>query len=58
LFLKENGVNDKFGFGIHPDCHYYNDRITFKVITAPAVPEPNTLMLAAAPALFVVSLYG
>jgi len=33
-----------FGFGIDPDCHYYNDKIEF-VITTQAVPEPATMLL-------------
>lgn len=37
-----------FGFGIDPDCHYYNDGVEFEVITAPItvpVPEPTTIVL-------------
>jgi len=33
-----------FGFGIDPDCHYYNDKIKFKITTQP-VPEPATMLL-------------
>jgi len=33
-----------FGFGVDPDCHYYNDRVTFEITTSP-VPEPTTLYL-------------
>jgi hypothetical protein len=33
-----------FGFGIDPDCHYYNDKVEFTVVTAP-VPEPGLLLL-------------
>ncbi|MFA7485981.1 MAG: PEP-CTERM sorting domain-containing protein, partial [Phycisphaerae bacterium] len=33
-----------FGFGIDPDCHYYNDGIKF-VITTTVVPEPATIGL-------------
>jgi hypothetical protein len=33
------------GFGIDPDCHYYNSGITFTVTTASAVPEPATMLL-------------
>lgn len=41
-------VNDgKFGFGIDPDCHYYNNGITLTITTAP-VPEPSTLFLVGA----------
>lgn len=37
-----------FGLGFDPDCHYYNDGITFTIITAPGttpVPEPGTMVL-------------
>ena len=33
-----------FGLGFDPDCHYYNDGITFTIDTAP-VPEPGTMIL-------------
>lgn len=33
-----------FGFGIDPDCHYYNDGIVFTINTS-TVPEPATLSL-------------
>ena len=33
-----------FGFGIDPDCHYYNDGIEFQITTAP-IPEPASLSL-------------
>jgi hypothetical protein len=33
-----------FGFGIDPNCHYYNDKIKFKITTQP-VPEPATMLL-------------
>ena len=31
-----------FGFGIDPDCHYYNDGITFNITTTHEAPEPAT----------------
>lgn len=34
-----------FGFGIDPDCHYYNDGITFNITTTHEAPEPATLLL-------------
>ena len=35
-----------FGFGMDPDCHYYNDGITFSIETERTpVPEPGTMML-------------
>jgi hypothetical protein len=33
-----------FGFGIDPDCHYYNNYTEFTIVTGrPAVPEPSSL---------------
>jgi hypothetical protein len=34
-----------FGFGIDPDCHYYNSGITFEITTTTEAPEPATLLL-------------
>jgi hypothetical protein len=35
-----------FAFGFDPDCHFWNDGITFCIITSPtAVPEPGTMLL-------------
>jgi len=34
-----------FGFGIDPDCHYYNDGITFTITTTHEAPEPATMIL-------------
>jgi hypothetical protein len=41
-----------FGFGIDPDCHYYNDGVTFTMtteITTPIIhiPEPATMAMLA-----------
>jgi hypothetical protein len=38
-----NGHNIAFGFD--PDCHFWNNGITFTYSTAPSVPEPATLLL-------------
>jgi hypothetical protein len=38
-----NGNNIAFGFD--PDCHYWNNGITFRLETCPPVPEPTTLAL-------------
>jgi hypothetical protein len=44
-------VNDgKFGFGLDPDCHYYNDGIKFTITTETEpvpTPEPSTIFLLA-----------
>jgi hypothetical protein len=36
--------NANFGLGFDPDCHFYNDGITFTIVTSP-VPEPATMLL-------------
>ncbi|NTV51359.1 MAG: PEP-CTERM sorting domain-containing protein [Desulfobulbaceae bacterium] len=39
-----NGNN--FSFGFDPDCHYYNDKVTFTItVDNVSVPEPATLLL-------------
>jgi len=44
-------ADGNFGFGIDPDCHYYNCGVSFKIITdkiptpGPTVPEPMSIML-------------
>lgn len=44
--LLEYAQDGSFGFGIDPDCHYYNSGITFVVETEQApVPEPSTFAL-------------
>ena len=38
--------DSSFGFGMDPDCHYYNEGITFSIETEQTpVPEPGTMML-------------
>jgi hypothetical protein len=34
-----------FGFGIDPDCHYYNCGITFEITTSPTIPAPGAILL-------------
>lgn len=39
-------ANNNIAFGFDPDCHFWNNGITFSVTTAPnAVPEPATMTL-------------
>jgi len=47
-FLSSYINNDgNFGFGIDPDCHFYNDGVKFTIETSP-VPEPTTMILLGA----------
>jgi hypothetical protein len=40
---------DNFALGFDPDCHYYNDKVTFIVTTeTTSAPEPGTLLLLGA----------
>lgn len=42
-------ADGNFGFGIDPDCHYYNDGIELKIITSTTnqvIPEPFSMALA------------
>jgi hypothetical protein len=40
-----NGTQANFGFGIDPDCHYYNDKIEFVITTSPTIPAPGAVFL-------------
>ncbi|MFA7485174.1 MAG: PEP-CTERM sorting domain-containing protein [Phycisphaerae bacterium] len=42
-----------FGFGIDPDCHYYNDGIKF-VITTTVIPEPATIAILGLGVIFLI----
>jgi hypothetical protein len=41
--LTQYMANGVFGFGLDPDCNYYNDGVAFKVTTV--VPEPCSMFL-------------
>jgi hypothetical protein len=48
--LSLYAANGSFGFGVDPDCHYFNSGIEFKIFTSASsttepVPEPGTLSL-------------
>jgi hypothetical protein len=44
--LTNYASDGNFGFGIDPDCHYYNDGIDFTITTEPnpLIPEPLTIL--------------
>lgn len=41
--FNQYAADGKFGIGFDPDCHYYNNKITFTTTTA--APEPASLVL-------------
>jgi len=46
--LNSYATNGVFGFGMDPDCHYNNKKITFTITTEKAyVPEPSGLIALA-----------
>lgn len=48
--LNDYLANGKFGIGIDPDCHFYNDGVELCLVT----PEPGTVALLAAGLPFVI----
>lgn len=47
-------ADGNFGLGLDPDCHFYNDGVKLKIITA--VPEPLTMLLFGPALLGLVGL--
>ena len=43
--LQAYAADGIFGFGLDPDCHFYNDGVTFAIETSAPVPEPATMLL-------------
>jgi hypothetical protein len=43
-YLRTGTTQGIVAFGFDPDCHYYNDGVTFTIDTQP-VPEPASMML-------------
>ncbi len=48
--LNAYGVDRRIGFGLDPDCHYFNDGVTFRVAVVPA---PGAVMLGTVGLIFV-----
>jgi hypothetical protein len=50
-WLSDGLLDGGFGFGIDPDCHYFNSGIEFTIVTGPSstppVPVPAAASLAA-----------
>lgn len=48
--LNEYGADGIIGFGIDPDCHYFNDGFSVKIspamVAEPIVPAPGAILLA------------
>ena len=42
--LTSYAADGRFGFGFDPDCHYFNNGVSFQITTS-RVPEPATVML-------------
>ena len=40
--LNQYASDNKFGFGFDPDCHFWNDGVSFEIAT---VPEPASMLL-------------
>jgi hypothetical protein len=52
-------ADNKFGLGIDPDCHYYNDRVVLTIYTEECkVPEPGTLPMLLGSALAGLAFFG
>jgi hypothetical protein len=45
VVLNIYAADDLFGFGIDPDCHYYNDGITLTIDTGAVNPAPSAIVL-------------
>ncbi|MCX5638053.1 MAG: hypothetical protein NTX52_10240 [Planctomycetota bacterium] len=47
--LNSYAANKIIGFGIDPDCHFYNDGVTFSIKTTPTpppgIPAPSAVLL-------------
>jgi hypothetical protein len=43
--LNTYAANDIIGFGLDPDCHYYNDGVELSITTATYAPAPGAVFL-------------
>ncbi|MFH1700602.1 MAG: PEP-CTERM sorting domain-containing protein [Candidatus Zixiibacteriota bacterium] len=43
--FNQYSADGVFGFGVDPDCHYFNREIKLTVFTSTTIPEPSTVIL-------------
>ncbi|MBW1902422.1 MAG: hypothetical protein JRJ20_12420 [Deltaproteobacteria bacterium] len=55
IALNQYAADGNFGFGFDPDCHFYNDGITFTIETS-AIPVPGAFFLLASGLICLVGV--